>query len=56
MIFFQTGNGPFLSLGIEVAISILSQITTRSAKGTTGNVYIEPKVGRVGPSYSVGAK
>ena len=48
MIFFQPGNGPFLSLGIEIAVSILSQITTGSTKGTTGNVYIESKVGRVG--------
>ena len=56
MIFFETGNGPFLSLGIEVAISILSQITTRSAKGTTGNVDIEPKVGRIGSFIFSGSK
>ena len=56
MIFFQSGNGPFLSLGIEVAVSILPEITTGSTKGTTGNVDIEPKVGRVRSFIFSGSK
>ena len=44
MIFFQSGNSSFLSFGIEVAVSILAQITPGSTKGTTGNIYIEAKV------------
>ena len=56
MIFFQSGNSPSLSLRIQVAISIFPQITPRSAKGTTGNVYIEPKVGRVRSFIFSGSK